>query len=718
MYKLLDTFLLRTPYFPFSALSDFEKQQHELVFKEMLQIASPDLSEMIEKGENRALYSAYRYYQRACTRPMPFGLFAGCSVGSVGERTEILLTEQQKYKRVTRLDMHYICALTQQIEKDKDIREQLHYYSNSSLYPAGNHLRYVEYFFQNTRRVHQIAQLENSKYLQKILDIGGKGARFTELVATLMENEITIEEATEFIHELIDAQVLVSELEPAITNVQPLTILISKLKCLQNVNRQFIGILSEIEEQLLAIDQQPIGNTRDYPAIIKNIDKIKVENEVKYLFQTDMFKPVQHATISRNIVKEIEQALLVLNKLSSSVSITNLSQFKENFIKRYDDREIPLLFALDTELGIGYAHNTSGDFNPLVDDLSLPVRNTPTNVTISSPQTVLLKKYLQAMEKGENIVELTDEDMKSVEAIWDDLLPTFSVICQILRNDDSKHSIFIQFMGWSSAANLLGRFCHLDEQIFKHTLSITEKEVKMNPGVIFAEIVHLPESRLGNVLLRPVLRPYEITYLAKPGVSKEFKIGPDDLYISVKNNRIVLRSKKLNKEIVPRMSTAHNYSGNNSMPVYHFLCDMQHQDRRVNLGFQWNAAVQQLGYIPRVIYKNCILSLARWTVRKKEIKTFVGIKNDDELLLKVKEWREGRNIPDKVLLVDGDNELFVDMKNPLSIRAWLSVIKERLSFWMDEFLFDPATAVVHGPEGVFTNEFIFAFCRDTITKQK
>ena len=238
----------------------------------------------------------------------------------------------------------------------------------------------------------------------------------------------------------------------------------------------------------------------------------------------------------------------------------------------------------------------------------------------------------------------------------------------------------------------------------------------MHPDVIFVEIVHLPESRIGNILLRPVLRPYEIPYLAKAGVSSEFELRPDDLYVSVQNNRIRLRSKRLDKEIVPRMSTAHNYSGQSPMPVYHFLCDMQHQNGRNGLGFRWNEAAQQLDYFPRVVYKSCILSQARWTVREKEVKEFTEIKDDGELLQKIKEWQGIRNIPDKVVLADGDNELYVDLNNPLSIRAWLSVVKKRPVFQLEEFLFNPDTAVVKGPEGVFTNEFIFSFYRESKKK--
>jgi hypothetical protein len=106
------------------------------------------------------------------------------------------------------------------------------------------------------------------------------------------------------------------------------------------------------------------------------------------------------------------------------------------------------------------------------------------------------------------------------------------------------------------------------------------------------------------------------------------------------------------------------------------------------------------------------LAQARWLVRETETKSFAGIKDNDELVHKVKEWQRKRNIPNKVLLADGDNELYIDMNHPLSIRAWLSVIKKRSSFQLEEFLFDPTTAVVRGEEGAFTNEFIFAFHKE------
>ena len=87
MYQFFKSFLFRSPFFSFNALPYFATKQHSSVFREMLQIATPDLSEVVEKGANNVQLAAFRYYERACTRPTPFGLFAGCSVGTVGEQT-------------------------------------------------------------------------------------------------------------------------------------------------------------------------------------------------------------------------------------------------------------------------------------------------------------------------------------------------------------------------------------------------------------------------------------------------------------------------------------------------------------------------------------------------------------------------------------------------------------------------------------------------------
>jgi hypothetical protein len=55
------------------------------------------------------------------------------------------------------------------------------------------------------------------------------------------------------------------------------------------------------------------------------------------------------------------------------------------------------------------------------------------------------------------------------------------------------------------------------------------KEKKYHPDKILAEIVHIPESRTGNILRRPILRDYEIAYLSNSGVSRDYTLDINDL---------------------------------------------------------------------------------------------------------------------------------------------------------------------------------------------
>jgi hypothetical protein len=720
-YKYFTTFLFRTPFFSYEDIKHFkEKWENSSVFKEMLQVASPDLYDSVNEEDNnseKSVYSSYRYFERACTRCTPFGLFAGCSVGTTGDKTEIFLSDTNDYQRKTRLDMNYICALTQQIEKDRNIRNQLTYYPNTSIYRAGDDLRYVEYVYRGTRRSNRITSVERTDYLEQVLGLAENGASFFSLALSLVDEaeEIYMEDAMEYLHDLIDSQLLVSDLEPAVTNTEPLSTLITKLNRLEIIDKNYLSILESIEKQLSEIDSQPVGDTNDvYPAIVKNIQSTNIQStniqsEIKYLFQTDLFKPARYATVNRNIMTDIRETLGFLNKINQ-YSDQSLSGFKENFTKRYEGREMPLLYLMDSELGIAYK-NVSGDISPLLDGIRVIQRNeqeSDGNRVLDAFQTMMLQKWQKAFKENSSDIILTDEDVKGAVAHWDDMPPSISVMCQILEDSENKRLFYLKSIGGSSAANLLGRFCHLDDKILQHTLEITSKETELNPDAIYAEIVHLPESRIGNILMRPILRPYEISYLARSEVSKEFEIRLSDLFVSVKNNRVILKSRRLNKEIIPRLSTAHNYRLH-AMPVYHFLCDLQHQNGRIGLGFGWGNIAQNFDFLPRVSYKNCILSKARWTVSKKETESLMKIKNDDELLVQINDWLSERNIPKQVLLADGDNVLYVDMQDILSIRSWFAIVKKRNSFQLEEWLFNPETAVVKGESGTFNNEFICAF---------
>lgn len=738
-YQNFSSFILRSPLFPFnfiepliSGISTPEEKLLEVcrlpVVNEAIFLASPDLyAQMKEwldggltdrKKKERLYYGLMRYILRMATRPTPFGLFAGFSLGKwaeEGQEGRVELPEQPFYERHTRLDMNYLCALAQDLANHPIIKENILYYPNSSIYPVGDQLRYVEYRYRvNARRTHHIVAVDYSEYIQRILERATNGAYLRELAEVLVDEEITIEEAREFLEELVNSQVLVNQLEPAITGPEFLDQIMTILEPIQGID-DIKKIIMQVKKSLEEIDKSQIGTTvSHYQKIADALKPLKTSFELKFLFQADMVKPILHCSIESSLVDDLLRGFDVMNKLNPKPSSTNIGQFKDAFFERYETRELPLLKALDTESGIGYKQNAgSGDIAPLVDDLAVggPPNSGGSEIRWNRIQAFLLKKYQEAAINKKYEVELTDKELEPFESDWNDLPDTFSAMVQIVDDKSDiypKKRILTTGFGGSSSGNLLGRFCHADPKTDTFVKEIAQIENELKPNAVLAEIIHLPESRVGNVLLRPVLRQYEIPYLAKSAVPVEDQIKMQDLMISVEQNRVKLRSKRLNKEIVPRLTNAHNYSFN-ALPVYQFLADLQTQNLRGGLGFSWGSLAGEYDFLPRVIYRNIILSPATWNIKEKDIENLLKVKDDDQLVKCVREWRTERNMPAYVALSDSDNRLFISLENALCINTLFSVTKNRPNFQLIEFLFEPANAVVKSKEGVFPNEFIFSF---------
>ncbi len=700
--------LFRTPYFPFN----YNSVKHIIsskIFAEALFFASPDLYQEKEKisqevKNKKKLISLNKYASRSMTRPTPFGLFAGCSLASIGDITNIYLSKQEKYRSNTRLDMDYICALVLYLEKNELIRKQLIYYPNESIYKLGDKLRYTEFKYKANKRVHTLSSIDKNEYVEHILHKSLAGATIKDIAESIIDDDITVEDATEFIIELIDNQLLRSELQIGVTGQDPLLNLQNHLQNLEGAEN-IKNAVSSILELLKQINTSFIGTRiESYNEVIEHIKKIGIEYNPRYIFQTDLYKPVEYAHISNNTIKNITEVLLLLNKSANKLKKYNLSKFQTAFYDRYENRKVPLSEALDTELGLGYPIGLNEkSISPLVGDIILPNNNVSGgDIVLNKWNQLLLKKYIEIYTNKESWLNLSDDDFLNLATNKAEFSSTFSCICEMINEND------VYLKGVSEhATKLLARFCHLDENIESHVKSITEMEQQLNSDVVYAEVVHLPQPRIGNILLRPILRKYEITYLAKAGTDNEYVIPISDLMISIEKGRLVLTSEKLNKEIIPCLSSAHNYR-NESMPIYHFLCDMQHQKTQGGFSFSWGNLSPLFDYLPRVIYKNCILSRARWIIRKKQIQEWVRL-SEKELVSAISCYREEKGIPDKIIISEFDNELFINFTDQLSIETFLSIGKKKEYLEIEEFLFDEKNAVVKSEEGVFTNEFIISF---------
>ena len=716
-FQFFDNFVVRTPILPykkFETIFSSQKINHEelevfadSLFREAIYLASLSLyNETKSKISEKSKLSLLKYYNRASTRCTPFGIFAGVSLSKFDKEDYFPKSFSENERlRDTKLDMHFLVELSKHLNSIPYIKNNISYFPNNSIYTIGkNKIRFIEYENKEGKRDYIISSALLSKELEQILLTSSEGKTIDELSSVLIDEEISLDDAREFIDELIENQVLVSELEPNVAGNDFLDSIISILERIGADKERDLLVAIKIKMQQLDLN---FGNSENIYAEIEGlIKKFNIEYDKKYLFQTDLYYN-SGIKLSHHWKKQLKKGISFLNKITAPYKKTALEKFKEAFYERFENEEVSLSFALDTEIGIGYLQNiqTKG-VHPYLEDLVLPSSKQKNELQIKlNPIHVILNQKLQkSYWNKEFIIKLTDDDFNDFEENWNDLSDTLSLIGEIF-SENQQEKLYINNIS-GNAGSLLGRFCSEKSTIKDFVIQISDREQELNPNKILAEIIHLPESRIGNVIRRPQLRNYEIPYLANPTLEKENQISVDDLYLSIKNGKLFLRSKKHNKEVIPHLTNAHNYS-NNSLPIYHFLCDYSNQKIRTSLFLDWSGLSKIYDFLPRVEYENIILSKAQWKINSEQIKIFNSIilsENTEHLFQKIESWRKLKQIPKWIQWVKGDNTLAVNLQNLDLVQMFFSSVKNEKEIIIEEFLHDVKSDHVH--------QFVFSLYKD------
>jgi len=220
-----------------------------------------------------------------------------------------------------------------------------------------------------------------------------------------------------------------------------------------------------------------------------------------------------------------------------------------------------------------------------------------------------------------------------------------------------------------------------------------------------AEIAHITEARIGNISSRPVFRDYVIDYLSNLDETLAERIPASDLILSVRKGRFYLRSKRFDKEVIPRLTCAHNYSLS-PIPMYRFLADMQSLQRTQGFGFPVGSLFSTLDYMPRIRYKNIVLSRRRWKLNYDDVKSFSAYRTEEHRKAFAGYVAE-RRLPRRIVHPMGDNELLLDLHDDRCVRLLFSLLRKYKMVSVEEFLFDTEHAVVHDEQANgYTNEMI------------
>ncbi|MFP3941111.1 MAG: lantibiotic dehydratase [Thermoanaerobaculia bacterium] len=680
----------------------------------------------------RAERALVRYLVRMASRATPFGLFAASSVGRIaapeGEATRIRLVGRGDYGRHTRLDMDYLFGLAEDLERDDALARELQYRPNSSLYRAGGRLRYAEGRLDGKLRSYHLVAVEPSEYLLRTLARAAEGATVDELAAGLVQDdaEVEPEEAEAFVRELVESQILVAGLTPLITVGDAVEELARRL-AEHSAAVDHAGHLREARRRVRALDETPGGNDPSaYRALARLLDEsLPTPVEPSRLVQVDSVKPVEEAVLGAEVLSEIERGVHLLRCLAGPVVQEGFDRFKQAFAERFGERrEVPLVEVLDEEIGIGFERTAgpAAEVSPLLAGLTFPPRGpAETRVPWGPRQAYLLHRAHRALAAGEAVLDLGEGDLEILAGGRDEEPPplpdAFHVMAEVAAASAQDLNagdflVHVRNVGGPSGARLLGRFCHLDRELEDGVRRHLAQEEALRPEAVFAEVVHLPQGRIGNILTRPALRAWEIPFLGRASVGEEHRIPVTDLRVSVVEGRVVLTSERLGREVVPRLTTAHNFLGR-SLGTYRFLCALQAQGVQGGLAWSWGA-LDAAPYLPRVTAGRVVLSRARWRLTRREVDRLTGNltkkgAGGGATVSAARELRRDRGLPRRAVLLGGDNELVVDFENVLSLEAMVDLLQDRGEVVLCELFPGPDELWVRGPEGRFVHEILVPY---------
>lgn len=730
-----ETIVLRTPYYGWTNIEQINSNEdvvnklllnHE--FMEAIMIASPSLyhqairmlnNELDEKRSSRILLSLYKYYTRMAKRCTPFGKFAGCSVLKFGEKTHVnRVTGDSFFKGKIRLDSLCSVRLSKKILNHPELRKHLRYRANTSLNLINDQLQYIEHRNEEGEFRYFSVSVENNSFLTAVLELASDYCHYDKLLAKVVSMDVSVEDASEFLNELIDEQILSSEIELNLTGSSHLDKMISfvgsvlkhysdseKYRDIHNIYNS-LKTLSHLFEKY---ENENEDNER--VLVLKEVQKLLaelnlIESEDPFVQVDSVFELEKSSMISKDIIEDINELYHVLNKIHLDNYEGHFKKFKEKFRKRYDDKPVPLVQCLDVETGIGYKESD------LFDDITPLIDNIVTNGNLKEKlekqdwtefESLLLGKYIEFIQSDSNQIELNDVDIEPLNLGIYDMAQTFSVVLSMV-NDNNKDLLLLNTISGSTASNLLGRFSHLNSEIDKLISTIQQFENELNENKLVTEIIHSPaEIRHNNILARNREFEYETPYLGNSLLPADKRIEVNDLVLQYSkfDKRLVLFSKKHQKEVIPRLSTAHNFATRN-VSLYSFLCDMQFDGVKRFMSFNWGTLRSEFNRKPRVVYKNVILSLASWSLDNQKLRDCeieYGRNNN------INEWLKSNELPTIFNCIKRDNSLLIDASLPISLALFMNEIKSEEKIIIEEYL-EPSKSI--GSE----NEIIISFANN------
>jgi len=627
-------------------------------------------------------FTLWKYLNRMCYRALPYGLFSSYAALSYKTGEGLVFTGGGRlkiypdFKQAADLIRGYNAANFNTVK----------YFSNNSLYRIGRQCRFISQDYSAESKF-SIIELTLTGGLNELLCFMENGRTKKDFVNFLLDGYDDLQMIDAYFESLLEAQVLVSELTPNITG-KPY------------VDRS-IELLAAEGITCLALQSHLISVADQYqtlPVLNEYLAQELVQHSLNPAYTR--YERIVSGGMSSDLSKCIPDLVRHMDKLSADQDIDHMKVFKAAFIKRYDQQEVSLMEVLDPGCGIGY-ENLASAYEKPGENFIADVR---INSSLSSKiawgdiEKMIFKKWKDLAQNNTSKINITAEDLKDLPESKHQLPPGLFVLFKVI--DDQ---VWLDNIGGVSGVELNARFGGTVEFPDAMIQDICAKEMALNNEFIFAEIAFSPNDKASNINQRGDFYPYEIPVLTHSCKQENKVIKLNDLYISVQEDTIFLRSARLNKYIIPRLSSAYNYQ-RCTISVFRFLCDLQYQGTKSNLSFSLRTLFPGMDYYPRLEMDGVVISPATWMLNEEQIKeiTQLGVAFINEL-----------NLPGLFSLQEGDHFLVFNKEKEEDLAVFIQCIKNQRKVILTEFVLADKPLLTNSDGDCFNSQLVACVTRQS-----
>lgn len=736
-------FVVRLPRLPQSNLDNIPEGIKELrillkewmadpLVKEAIYIASPTLYDRIgiwsknpnSKEAEKISYTLLKYYVRMSSRPTPFGLFSGIGLGTYSKRNLLISDSPILDIRRTRIDIAYLLSIRESLRATVG-DDALRFFLNPTLRGAHSFIYYIELTDKGGNRQYKLSSIDTEPHLIAMLTLMGYGSHtkppksVDDIICGFCDiyPEAKREDVKTYITELIDESVLVVDFPLPITGEPTQSGVYTSLSRLNIFpgSEIFLECISKLDKlDSVAPEQrnEKLDPLSIYKSIYNSLSKLPFPIPDKKLFQVDIRREFKACELSEDFSKKLGDTLILLAETCNPTR-SSLENFVDEFNRRFSGHMVPLLTVTNEETGVSIFSNKNYK-SDLLSDLKIKHKQIKRG---AEPRTenfldrLITDQYHNSLDNEKAVIVIESKDLKQEAAnkanAKINLPSSFAAIVSLYKNNEDDLVVHFKGCYGPSAANLLGRFSHLDKKLCSYLQLHLRQEETNTPEAIFAEVVHLPDGRTGNIVARPHLRNYEIVVISESYLPNDRQISLDDLNVYVENGIVKLWSSRLNRQIIPRLSSAHNYN-NSTLGIYKFLCMLQNQNYQLPK-FIAPASLQGKSFTPRIIMDNVILQVKRWSIDRILLEKLID--NDSWQSSIWEKLSKDHHLDRYVSYAFSDNVLPIDLHNPLMVKLLLLETKGMSQISLEENLSKTLRSAVSGKceREVYTNEVIIPF---------